>query len=289
MTVRYPTLRLTLLLGALVVGAGCRPAPVTQSAPVTRTRSESRRVEIASTTQLGNFELDVPLPGDSGVCVRRAVPAGVGELVGVYYPDQPHAVAVTMITLDTAGHIVRVSDRRGRVSFRGVPGGTPAQFDSALAESRRTTRSSGISLDLVTGQAVLSNDGGGRPDRNIMVRVSAVANDPRFDRPLARAYAIVARCRGQQVPPSSGLQVQKPAVYRGGSTVSPHPAAEGATVVQFVVDSSGAVRPETLKVLRMEDSAIVEDVKRVLTQWRYLPAEIGGRKVSQLVQTAIVR
>ena len=285
MTVRNPVYRRALVLGALITTAGCRPAPLVR----TTTATETRVVPVANRTRLADFSLDVPLPSDSGVCVRRPVPAGVGEMVSVYYPEQPHASAVTTVTVDTTGRIVRVSDRRGRVSFRGVPGGTPAQFDSAFAEARRSTRSSSVTLDLVIGQAILSNDGGGRPDQSVMALASSVANDPRFDRPLARAYAIVARCRGQQVPPSSGLQVQKPAVYRGGSTVSPHPAAEGATVVQFVVDSSGAVRPETLKVLRMEDSAIVEDAKRVLTQWRYLPAEIGGRKVSQLVQTAIVR
>jgi hypothetical protein len=42
-------------------------------------------------------------------------------------------------------------------------------------------------------------------------------------------------------------------------------------------------------VLRATDMGLIEEAKRVLTQWRYLPAEVDGRKVSQLVQTAIER
>ena len=49
------------------------------------------------------------------------------------------------------------------------------------------------------------------------------------------------------------------------------------------------IRPSTLKVLRATDKGLIEEAKRVLTQWRYLPAEVDGRKVAQLVQTAIER
>jgi hypothetical protein len=184
---------------------------------------------------------------------------------------------------------VGFSERRGRVLVRGVPGGTRAQFDSAQAEARRTTRSSTIVLDFPTGTALLANDGGGRPDESIAALISDVASNPRFDRPLRRALMLAARCRGDRDYGVFEFRVEKPAVYVGGTSVSPHPSGTGATVVQFVVDTTGAIRPGTFKVLRAEDDAIVAEARRVLAQWRYLPAEIDGHKVPGLVQTAIAR
>ena len=252
-------------------------------------RGETRVFARPTRAQLDSFSFDVPLPTDTGVCVRHSVPVGVGRMISVYHPDQRQAEAVQTVTLDSVGHIVRFTEQRGRRSVQGLRGATPAQVDSAFAASRRTNRSSSLYLDLVLGQAMLGNEGGGRPEQHWMVPLSAVANDPRFDRPLAHAYAIVARCQGERDRSYFEFQVQKPATYVGGGSVSPHPAASGATVVQFVVDSMGTIKPSTLKVLKSEGSEMVEDIRRAITQWRYLPAEVDGRKVSQLVQTAVVR
>jgi hypothetical protein len=277
------------LVGALVFVVGCQAAPA--PAPVAATvqvHSETRVVARATQAQLDSFSFDVPLPRDTGVCVQRSVPAGVGRMLSVYYPDQRHAEAVQTVTLDSMGHILRFSERRGRVNFSGVRGGSPAQMDSAFAAARLADRSSSLYLDLALGQAILANEGGGRPDQHLMVPLRAVASNPRFDQPLVHAYAILTKCEGG----THGFfefQTQKPAVYVGDTSVSPHPAASGATVVQFVVDSTGAIRPGTLKLMKVENSQMVEDIRRVLTQWRYLPAEVDGRKVSQLVQTAVVR
>jgi len=104
--------------------------------------------------------------------------------------------------------------------------------------------------------------------------------------PAADSAAIMAKAHAAEAARS---QVQKPAVYVGDPSVSPHPAATGETVVQFVVDSTGVIRPSTLKVIHVNDVRLVEDAKRVLGKWRYIPAEVDGRKVSQLVETAIVR
>jgi hypothetical protein len=104
--------------------------------------------------------------------------------------------------------------------------------------------------------------------------------------PSADSAAIMAKAHSAT---ASASQMEKPAVYVGAAGVSPHPATTGETIVQFVVDSTGAVRPSTFKVVRVRDVTLVEDAKRVLRRWHYTPAEIGGRKVSQLVETAIER
>lgn len=88
------------------------------------------------------------------------------------------------------------------------------------------------------------------------------------------------------------FQVDKQAAYASGASMSPHPAsgsASAGTLVQFVVDSTGTVRPGTFKVLRMKDAALVDDARKVLAQWKFTLAEVGGRKVSQLVQVEIER
>jgi hypothetical protein len=108
--------------------------------------------------------------------------------------------------------------------------------------------------------------------------------------PAADSAAIMAKAHASAAAhAASDSATQKPAVYVGGAGVSPHPAESGETVVQFVVDSTGAVRPSTFKVIRASDLALIDDVKRALRRWHYVPAEVDGRKVSQLVQTAVVR
>lgn len=273
---------------------GCQQAaPTPAPAPMARiTRTETRAFRAPTRAQLDSFSFDVALPTDTGVCVRRPVPVGVGRTIGVYYPDQRQAVASAVVTLDSAGRIVHFSDRRGQVNLQGLRGASQAQFDSAYAAGQRATRSSSLYLDYVLGQAMLGNEGGGRPEQHWMLPLSVVVNNPRFDRPGMRARQIVARCSSSGLPvPQTAFefQVQKPASYVGGTSVSPHPVASGNTVVQFVVDSSGMIRPSTFKVLKAENSEIIEDARRMLGQWRYLAAEIDGRKVAQLVQTAIAR
>jgi hypothetical protein len=221
---------------------------------------------------------------------------GVGQMVSVYYPALHNATSVATVTLDGSGQIVRFHDTRGRAVVQGLRGASRSQLDSIFAEAKRATRSSSVYLDYVTGQAILTNDGGGLPDQRMMVPLRAVLHEPRFGRPDARARAIVARCTSASArEPATAVrfefQVQKPAVYAGGDSISPHPApgGGGTTVVQFVVDSTGAIREGTFRVLRAENSAIIADASRALPRWRYLPAEVDGRKVAQLVQTAIVR
>ena len=301
-----------LLFGTALAAASCRSAtpaasPATQStdAVIAYSKVDTTRVPIDVRTQLAAFNLEVPLPTDTGVCVRRPVPMGIGELVSLYYPGVRNAVAVAAVNVDSAGHIIRYSERRGEVNFKFSRPLRGQELDSAITAARQRTRSSSIYLDYDLGHATLANEGGGRRNQSVLAPLTAVANDPRFGAPDARAHAIVARCgavpmevRGVaptvSVPtgarPYFEFQVDRQAEYTSGTSVSPHPSRTGSgALVQFVVDSSGAVRPETFKVLRMNDESLVADARKVLAQWRFTPAEVGGRKVSQLVQTEIER
>jgi protein TonB len=59
---------------------------------------------------------------------------------------------------------------------------------------------------------------------------------------------------------------------------------EGEVLVQFVVDTTGRVEMNQFKVLKSSHDLFTNAVKQALTGMRFYPAEIGGRKVKQLVQ-----
>jgi protein TonB len=59
---------------------------------------------------------------------------------------------------------------------------------------------------------------------------------------------------------------------------------EGEVLVQFVVDTTGRVEPGTIKVLKTSHDLFTNSVRQALGGMRFYPAEIGGRKVKQLVQ-----
>lgn len=59
---------------------------------------------------------------------------------------------------------------------------------------------------------------------------------------------------------------------------------EGEVLAQFVVDTTGRVERATIKILKSSHDLFTNAVRQALNSARYYPAEIGGRKVKQLVQ-----
>ncbi len=59
---------------------------------------------------------------------------------------------------------------------------------------------------------------------------------------------------------------------------------EGEVLAQFVVDTTGRAEMSTFKVLKSSHDGFTQAVKNVLPNMRFYPAEIGGRKVKQMVQ-----
>jgi protein TonB len=85
------------------------------------------------------------------------------------------------------------------------------------------------------------------------------------------------------------FQVEKPVVPNGGS-VPRYPdilrsaGVEGEVLAQFVVDTSGRVEMNSFKVLRSSHDLFVAAVRQALPGMKFIPAEVGGRHVKQLVQ-----
>jgi protein TonB len=63
---------------------------------------------------------------------------------------------------------------------------------------------------------------------------------------------------------------------------------EGEVIAQFVVDQNGKADMSTFKVLKSSHDLFTASVKNVLPSMRFLPAEVGGSKVKQLVQMPFV-
>ena len=86
------------------------------------------------------------------------------------------------------------------------------------------------------------------------------------------------------------FQVEKPVQLASGSANPVYPAelkaanVSGVVLAQFVVDTLGRAEVSTFKVLKSDHQLFTEAVKNVLPDLRFIPAEVGGRKVKQLVQ-----
>jgi len=86
------------------------------------------------------------------------------------------------------------------------------------------------------------------------------------------------------------FQTEKPVMQAPNSASPAYPdilrqaGVEGEALVSFVVDTSGRVDQATFKVIRTTHELFASAVKSVLPRMRFIPAELGDRKVRQLVQ-----
>ena len=79
----------------------------------------------------------------------------------------------------------------------------------------------------------------------------------------------------QQIPGTGNLRY--PDMLRSANVV-------GEVLAQFVVDTTGRFESGSFKVLKSSHDLFTAAVKNALPQMRFYPAEVGGRKVKQLVQ-----
>lgn len=90
--------------------------------------------------------------------------------------------------------------------------------------------------------------------------------------------------------PFASNQVEKPALPRPGNRSPRYPSllersrVDGAVLAQFVVDTLGRADMSTFTILDSSNDLFSESVRARLGEWRFYPAEAGGRKVKQVVQ-----
>lgn len=99
---------------------------------------------------------------------------------------------------------------------------------------------------------------------------------------------------GTGLTPAAGYffegQVEKVAMVLPGQPGPTFPdllrsaGIEGQVLAQFVVDSTGRAQLATFTALQSDHALFTAAVKASLSRVRYLPAEVGGKPVPQLVQ-----
>jgi protein TonB len=89
-------------------------------------------------------------------------------------------------------------------------------------------------------------------------------------------------------------QVERQVLFVAGSGAPRYPEAlrssgvEGRVVTLFVVDEKGRAEADSVRFLSSDNALFEDAVRRALPRMRFIPAEIGGRKVRQLVQMPFV-
>jgi TonB family protein len=141
------------------------------------------------------------------------------------------------------------------------------------------------------------------------VETSIALTGPQFDQLLAfvtQAASVtdsMTVSSGHAADSSSGAGQRKPGIYfefQADRPARPDPDnrpphfpdmlrsahLEGTVLAQFVVDTTGLVELSTFKVLSSTHELFTAAVKDALPAMRFTPAEAGGMKVRQLVQTS---
>jgi protein TonB len=110
---------------------------------------------------------------------------------------------------------------------------------------------------------------------------------------LLVAMPLSAQSRAAPVSINDALmdfQVEKIVKLDTGNTSPPYPqilklqGLEGQVVAKFVVDTNGRAEMATFQVLRSEHELFSSSLRRHLPTMRFIPAQVGARKVRQLVQ-----
>ena len=89
-------------------------------------------------------------------------------------------------------------------------------------------------------------------------------------------------------------QVEKQVALVAGSAPPRYPevlrssGVEGQVIAEFVVDEQGRADERSVRFVRPGNPLFEDAVRAALRRMRFIPAEVGGRKVKQLVQMPFV-
>jgi|SRR5687768_9303366 len=168
--------------------------------------------------------------------------------------------------------------------------------ESAAAYAVRPRRRTSIAAVLAFGAASISLGGVAvmtayqllDRDAPRVVTERVVVEMPTYGRVLP------APAPGGSLEPYFEFQVEKPVAPAPGNTGPRYPDilrsanVEGEVLAQFVVDEAGRAEMGTFKILKSSHQLFTDAVRESLSEARYVPAELGGVRVRQLVQQPFV-
>jgi hypothetical protein len=170
---------------AAVPSPGDAPMRVTISEPFRPMRGDSA---------IRAFVPVVAAVDSGGECRLTRTAGSAATMMTAYFPSYDSSRNNVTLWFDSAGHLTRYSDSRGRMRLRPPPGSTQAERDSVLRALVYAERSTSISLDWAVDQALASNRGGGKPTEAIMASVREMENVERLGPPTKRIAHVRRLC-----------------------------------------------------------------------------------------------
>ncbi len=197
------------LTSIAIVATACRSAsapasspPTTTPAPSTTTEPITRDVFVRATTDMfspkrgdeaiRSFTPEVSAAEVGGECRLTRTSSSGATMVTAGYPDIAKSNLTLSITFDSAGHVVRYSERRGVPHIGKLS--SPAQLDSALRAAEAAMRSTTIMFDYAVDQAFVMNRGGGRPTDAVVGSVRSFERLEKLGPPAARMERMRKLC-----------------------------------------------------------------------------------------------
>jgi TonB family protein len=111
---------------------------------------------------------------------------------------------------------------------------------------------------------------------------------------IGRAVGVVRFPAVAPDRPYFDFQVEKQVSQQPGTSGPKYPDAlrasgtSGEVLAQFVVDTAGHYEDGSFKVLQSSHALFTQAMRDALPQMRFIPAEVGGAKVRQLVQLPFI-
>jgi len=109
------------------------------------------------------FVPDVMADITTGECNLTRTSGSGATIVIAYFPARARPQTQMSLSFDSAGHLVRFSERRGIPKIPSISGMSLAQRESTIRVNNDAIRSTDISLDYALDQAMVMNRGGNRP------------------------------------------------------------------------------------------------------------------------------
>lgn len=212
-------------------------------------------------------------PGDALLISTQDVPGGAYTFF-IWDARVPTGRLAITVEEDPIGALFAAVEEVLRIPLRFLPDGDPAPAsddtrvdvsDAAGEDAASVSITIPPELEIVTDSIPILDDEGDPPG-------ASDATDATF----------------------FDFQVEKPVAPIPGSGAPRYPeillaaGVEGQVLAQFVVDTLGRVESGSFKVIRSDHELFSAAVQSAAPALRFLPAEVGGRKVKQLVQQPFV-
>lgn len=132
------------------------------------------------------FTPDVAPIDSGGECALLRTEGSGATIVNAFYPKRVGVHTQVTMMFDSAGHLVRYSERRGIPRIPSTVGMSDAQRDSTIRTANESVRSTTVSLDYAIDQGVIMNRGGGGPTQAALGSVKIVEDLQKLGPPKAR-------------------------------------------------------------------------------------------------------